>query len=44
MLKLSRDKTKLKRRVPYKVESLNQNEIDKNMVYCENFPESISHE
>ena len=44
MLKLSRDKTKLKRRVPFKPDALNQSEVDKNMVYCENFPEELSHE
>jgi hypothetical protein len=44
MLKLSKDKTKLKRRVPFKLDSLDPKEIDQRMIYIENFPEYINHE
>ena len=38
MLKLSKDKTKVKRRIPFKPESIDQKELDKCMVYVEKFP------
>ena len=44
MLKLSKDKTKLKRRVPFKLEIVDRKEVDKRMIYVENFPEYINHE
>jgi len=44
MLKLSKDKMKLKRRVPFTLEAVDQKEVDKCMTYCENFPEELNHD
>jgi hypothetical protein len=44
MLKLSKDNTKLKRRVPFKLDSVDQKDLDLRMIYVENFPEYINHE
>ena len=44
MLKLSNDKTKLKRRIPFRRDALNQKECDKAMIYVEKFPEELNHE
>jgi RNA recognition motif-containing protein len=44
MLKLSKDNTKLKRRIPYKKDTARQREEDKAIVYLESFPEELSHE
>lgn len=44
MLKLSKDKTKLKRRIPFKIENINIEEFDNNLIYVENFPIELRHE
>jgi RNA recognition motif-containing protein len=44
MLKLSKDKTKLKRRIPFHIEAVDKNEMDKSMIYCERFPEEMTHD
>lgn len=43
MLKLSKDKTKVKRRIPFKIENVSQKEIDERMIYVEKYPISLSH-
>ncbi len=44
MLKISKDKTKLKRRVPFRLDALDQKEVDQKMIYVENFPDYINHD
>jgi len=44
MLKLSKDKTKFKRRIPFKLEGLDRKQQDQCMIYVENFPDYITHE
>lgn len=44
MLKISRDNTYVKRRVPFKVDKIDQAEVDKSMIYVENFPSHLSHD
>ena len=44
MLKLSKDKTKLKRRLPFILDLVDQKEVDKSMIYTENFPEELNHD
>lgn len=44
MIKLSKDKTKLKRRIPFKYQAVDLKEFDKCMIYIENFPENITHD
>jgi hypothetical protein len=44
MLKISKDKIKLKRRVPFRLDALDQKELDLKMVYVENFPDYINHD
>lgn len=44
MLKLSHDKTKLKRRIPFKKTEINRGLMDQCMVYLERFPEECTHE
>jgi hypothetical protein len=44
MLKLSKDNLKLKRRIPFSYKTEDLKEMDKSMIYIENFPEDINHE
>lgn len=44
MLKLSKDKTKLKRRIPFRLSSLDTKEIDRCTVYIEKYPEELNHD
>lgn len=44
MLKLSHDKAKLKRRIPFKKRDMNTGLMDQCMVYVERFPEECTHE
>lgn len=44
MLKLSRDNNQVKRRVPFKADKIDQVEVDKSMIYVENFPSDLSHD
>ena len=44
MLKLSNDKTKLKRRIPFRRDSVNTKETDNCMVYIERFPEELTND
>ena len=45
MLKISKDKLKVKRRVPFRKETVqNPEEVDQSMVYVERYPEELSHE
>ena len=44
MLKLSKDKTKVKRRIPFKVDNINKELMDDSMVYLEKFPIEVGHQ
>ncbi len=44
MLKLSKCKTKLKRRIPFKIQNVNKANMDECTVYVENFPLHLNHE
>jgi hypothetical protein len=44
MLKLSKDKAKVKRRIPFKRETIDSNQVDKCTIYVEKYPESCNHE
>ena len=44
MLKLSKDLTKVKRRIPFRIDASSSGQQDKQMIYVENFPENLSHE
>lgn len=41
MLKLSKDQTKVKRRINFCKDSINQKEIDENTIYVEDFPDDF---
>ena len=43
MLKLSKDETRVKRRIPFSAKDVNTIEIDEASIYVENFPEHLTH-
>lgn len=43
MLKLSKDKTKIKRRIPFNKDQIDIENMNKCMIYAENFPEHLTH-
>jgi La-related protein 7 len=43
MLKLASDKKKLKRRIPFSIKDVNQDQMDAATIYVENFPEHLTH-
>lgn len=43
MLKISKEKGKFKRRIPFSLEKIDTNQMNRCMIYLERFPEELDH-
>jgi len=44
MLKLSKDRLKVKRRIPFRINQVDLKQMDESTIYVERFPSNVNHE